>query len=113
MKSRRIVVPDAVDITPLMGEVDPRHASMTFHTFLLGRLRQPVFGASATAAAAQLEVLEASNRAEIVISDAAWQILARATSEPQGGYQVEIAHCLVPFMRAILEAEVINECESS
>lgn len=80
-----------------------------FSTFALGRLTDQAFAASGMDGVLQVmklrEVLKDAQPGDVLaIEDADYKPLVQATRNPSAGYNMAIAHCLVPFMRAICEA---------
>ena len=114
---KTITIPSDVALSTLNGHalIDEtgNQIFLKFTRFVLERLIDPKFCAGITPMEAAemslsikqtvLEWGEAGTEAKL--EDAHWKQLREATREPSQGYNMNIAHCMVPFMKAIVEAK--------
>lgn len=108
-----IIVPEDIQLVQITGEEirdqEGKPITMRFSTFLLGRLVDQVFAAKGLDGVLQglklRELFKDAKPGDVVATeDADHSLLVQATKNPTPGYNMGIAHCLVPFMRTICDA---------
>lgn len=103
-----------IEITNVLGEAmrdekgEPVRAK--FRDFVLSRLVDPALAKdmAAVMSAFQMRGVVMSSiesEAHYALESSDWERLRDATHSPTGGYLPQVAMCLVPFMRAIVEAQ--------
>jgi hypothetical protein len=103
-----ITIPKPIELFSIQGDrIQDEHGvpqNMTFDQFVLGRLVDPAFGSDMAAVCSVVEIKTQSKAANgvLALENADWERLAEATRH--GKYHPLVAHCLLPFMKAITEA---------
>ncbi len=103
-----ITIPSSIDLYNVQGDRihDERGTPqyMTFEHFIYGRLVDPAFGCDMAAVCSVVEVKTQMKGANgvLALENVDWERLAEATRH--GKYHPLVAHCLLPFMKAITEA---------
>lgn len=104
---RRITNPPEATV-----QVNGKSAKLSLASVIQGRLTDRVFGSdlAAVEAAAEIEAALGKMNGALELSDPAWQRLAAATKSPQTAvYASGYATKLLPFLKAILEAEQVSD----
>lgn len=106
MRRRITNIPDA----PVT--VNGKPGRLTLASIIQGRLQDRVFASdlAAVEAAAEIEAGLVTMNGSLELTQAAWIRLAAATKSPKSaGYAPGFASQLLPFLRAILEAEEVPD----
>ena len=120
---RRIEVPEPVKVTHIgtgkpvyRDSEDGRFAepsTLTLYEFIYAQLADPAFNATAMMVGKAIDCAKAVKRAEEageapLLEEDHWATLKQVTERPTSGY-TQFGHCAYPFMRAIIDAEKVEE----
>ncbi len=94
---------------------DDGPAVVTLRGFVLGRISNPAAAGDRKGMEAVIFLTELATKIKacpedgpMLIEDEDWSAINRATVSPEGGYNLAIAWCLVPHMKAVTEAKVVK-----
>lgn len=107
-----IEIPEDIDIYNLNGErmkgAGDSDATVSFEDFVLGRLGDPKFAESVQNVIAAVEIKTKLKDANgvLALENEHYSLLKQATDKPsaQSAYHPAVAHNLLPFMKAIMDA---------
>ncbi len=106
-----ITMPDPVSIRHFNGnainDATGQPATVSFETFVIDRLIDPKFAIDMKAVLVAVEIkcrIQEANGV-LALENAHWELLRDVTKEPTGGYNGAVAHNIVPFMSAIVDAD--------
>lgn len=98
-----------LDGTPVCNE-NGEQVEHTFQDYAMARLIDPGMGEDMEAVLLVLKLRDSLQKA-IADGESAWpvedadhKVLVAVTKSPKRGYNPDVAHCLVPYMKAIVEA---------
>jgi len=102
---------------PVLAE-DGKPVCLNLKTFLLLRMQDPKFAEGKTGLDAAEFALETKHMIEsqsfiagekLMLEDEQWRRLKAASLEPTSPYDPRIIHCLVPLLKAIVDATHVKE----
>lgn len=87
--------------------------SVSIGEFIRGRLNETSFGVSMDAITAAVRIDRATRvvpeGTDIQLEESDWKMLKEATEKPKAGYQPVVAKNFLTFMKAIVDAQEVNE----
>jgi hypothetical protein len=120
MTMREFALLDEVELVALDGETRPdseKDRRMPMAKFLLQRLSDPQATATFETLCMTLEVRDAIQkpavasavgRLRVRLPEAHWELLCKVLKAPTGGYAI-YGHCVVGFIREVVDAKPVKE----